>query len=266
MADLHKVLHIYDIVTCSNGGVADLIGGVVERRSEVQEVLRILTDTDLLGPVRIYRCSEGCKRVVTISQGRAKDLELQGGAIPILGNLDAVSDKGCTVKWDSSLAAQLAMAENRKKHVYIDSEGHPTVGIGFNLDKGTAKDQLSKLGLDIEDVKSGKVDLTDEQIDTLFAEDAKTAQDSVKKSIPDFDSLSEARQKALTDMAFNLGSLTGWPKFVEAVNAGDFDAAAKAAGTGKDGTSPSRWVTQVGDRAKRIIAQIKGDEAYAAPQ
>ena len=53
---------------------------------------------------------------------------------------------------------------------------------------------------------------------------------------------------------------------MKAVNAGDWSLAAKEAGSNAAGTGPSRWVTQVGRRAKRIIAQIKGDNAYAVPQ
>ena len=53
---------------------------------------------------------------------------------------------------------------------------------------------------------------------------------------------------------------------MKAVNAKDWAGAAREAGRNAKGTGPSKWVKQVGKRAKRIIAQIKGEEAYAEPQ
>ncbi len=257
--NLYKVLHYYDIISCNHGGQVELISTVLERRTEVEDDLKVVTDQDLYHRVTIFGCSLNCKHIVSIQQGLARDLVLKDDAIPILGNLSATTDKGCTVTWGSSLAAQLAVAEGRKPHKYIDSKGHPTVGIGFNLDKSSARSQMAGLGINYNAVRAGTQDLTDPQIDALFNEDTATAQASVKQSVPGFDSLSDTRQKALTDMVFNLGSLSGWPNFTKEINAGDFEAAAKNA-------SGSLWVTQVGNRARRIIAQLRGDEVYATPQ
>jgi hypothetical protein len=104
---LYKVLHYHDVIQCNHGGLVELISTVLERRTEVEDSLKAVTDQDLLHRVAIYGCSLDCKRIVSIQQGLAKDLELQAGAIPILGNLSATSDKGCTVTWGSSLAAQI---------------------------------------------------------------------------------------------------------------------------------------------------------------
>ncbi|MFT3764633.1 MAG: CHAP domain-containing protein [Minicystis sp.] len=58
-----------------------------------------MTDVDLLDRVTISGCSAGCTKIVDIPKGRAKDFELRGGAIPVLKNLQATTDKGCTVTW-----------------------------------------------------------------------------------------------------------------------------------------------------------------------
>lgn len=265
MAD-YKVLHHLDVLMCNHGGKVELIKAVKDRDTYILDNLRVVCDRDLLDTAKIYGCSSNCKTITVINVGLAKDTELEAGAIPILGDLEATTDKDCSVTWQSTLAGQLAFAEDRRTDMYIDSEDHPSIGIGFNLDKSGAREQIEALGLDYDKVYAGTQSLTEEQIDTLFAQDTKTAQDSARSYIPDFDNLSPERQKALTDMTFNLGSFSGWPKFVKAVNAGDWATAAKEAGTAADGTSTSKWVNQTGDRAKRIIAQIRGDLVFGTPQ
>jgi GH24 family phage-related lysozyme (muramidase) len=265
MADLYKVLHHLDVVVCSNGGFAELFTTVVERRTEVESTLRVLTDDDLYHHVKIYRCSLACSTIVSIEAGLARQLEVKGGAIPILGNLSATSNKGCKVTWSTKLADQLALEEKREKSMYVDSTGNPSVGIGFNMNKTTAQKQLEALGLNFKSVYTGKTALTDPQIDSLFQDDTDTAQATAKGEIPGFDSLSDARQNALTDATFNMGSFTKFPSFVRQMNAGNYSKAADELGLSTDGKSPSLWLTQTGQRAQRIIAQIRGDEVYGTP-
>jgi GH24 family phage-related lysozyme (muramidase) len=262
----YKVLHYLDILTCNHGGMVELYTTVKERNTEIQSSLRIVTDDDLLHHISIGHCSLQCSKIVSIEQGLALDYVLKDDAIPILGNLSATTNKGCTVKWDSSLAAQLAMAEGRKKKMYVDTAGHPTVGIGFNLDKSGAQGLIEAQGLDYQQVYNGTQELNDTQIDNLFAGDTATAQASAQSSITNFSSLTTEQQNALTDATFNMGSFSGWPNFVSAMNAGNFSKAADQLALGSDGKSPSKWVNQVGSRAKRIIAQIRGDAVFATPQ
>lgn len=263
---IHKYLHHYDILKCNHGGIVELITTVKDRGTYIEENLRPVCDQDLLRYAYIQGCGTGCRRITAITAGLAKDTELKGGVIPLLGNLQATTDKGGTVTWDRSLSAQVAAGEGKFYKMYKDSVGVPTIGIGFNLLKDNAASRINALGANYKDVLAGKEALTDAQIETLFQDDMRIAEASAKRSITSWDTLSPDRQKALTDMTFNLGSFTGWPSFVKAANAGDWAKAAKEAGTASDGKSPSKWVTQVGNRAKRIIAQIRGDEVYGAPQ
>jgi GH24 family phage-related lysozyme (muramidase) len=266
MAEIYKYLHHLDVLVCNHGGFVELIASVRNRKTFIEDDLRPVCDQDLLKFCYVFKCPTGCKRIVSIEEGLARDTELKAGAIPLLGNLKATTDKGGTVTWDNSLAAQLAIGEGKFKHKYIDSVGVPTVGIGFNMIKDHAKDRINATGADYDKVLAGKQDLSDDQINTLFKDDQTIAENSAKNSITDFDNLPADKQKALTDMTFNLGSFSHWPNFVKAVNAGDWAKAAKEAGTGKNGKGTSKWVKQVGNRAKRIIAQLRGDNVFGAPQ
>jgi GH24 family phage-related lysozyme (muramidase) len=266
MADLFKVLHHLDILKCNHGAVVEVYTTVLDRRSEIEDDLHILTDQDLLKRCYVQACPSGCRKIVSITLGYSKDLVLKDDAIPLLGNLEAVTDKQGIVKWDNSLSSQLAEEEGRYHKMYLDSVKVQTIGQGFNLKKDGAQRRIEALGLDYQKVFDGTQTIDDSQIDTLFADDTTIAQTSARKEFPGFDSMSEARQNALTDGTFNLGSFTNFPKFKAYMNAGDYKSAARELAVGADGKSKSKWLTQVGKRAERIIAQIRGDEVYAAPR
>lgn len=95
---VEKVVHYKDLLKCNHGGKVNL-DPTVERNTEIKEDLRIVTDIDLLDMVTITGCSIHCTKIVDIPVGRSRDVELTGGAIPVLKNLAATTDKGCVVKW-----------------------------------------------------------------------------------------------------------------------------------------------------------------------
>ncbi|MFI7609422.1 glycoside hydrolase family protein [Micromonospora sp. NPDC049366] len=151
-------------------------------------------------------------------------------------------------------------------HVYIDTKGHPTVGVGFNLDRPDARDLLTKVGANYDAVRAGTQDLTPHQIATLFEADFVAAAATVQRYIYNFDSLTPSRQAVLIDMAFNLGpaGFRGFRNMINAVNVGNWEAAARA-------MSQSLWATQVGIRAVQDIklmrqgAMCQDGDAPAAP-
>lgn len=129
------------------------------------------------------------------------------------------------------LAQELERDERRVKTVYLDSRGIATVGIGRNLkDRG----------------------LSDDEIDYLLANDIKLVESELDRNLPWWRNLSEARQRVLANMCFNLGisRLMGFKKMLAAVAYGDFDEAVVQM---KD----SAWATQVGQRAVRLAAMMK---------
>jgi lysozyme len=115
-------------------------------------------------------------------------------------------------------------------HVYLDSRGFPTAGIGHLLaGKGYRVGQ--------------KVSAA--QISAWFKQDVAGAISGAKKDIgPAYDHLNEARKMVVIDMVFNLGS-AGFGGFHATIHAIQTGAYAKAA----ENMLQSLWAKQVGNRA-----------------
>jgi GH24 family phage-related lysozyme (muramidase) len=150
--------------------------------------------------------------------------------------------------------------EGRRNHVYLDSHGHPTIGIGFNLDRADAREKIEDLGLDYDEVRAGNRDLTDDQIDQLFDADLDQAIDDAGQIISNFDSLPGARQTLVVDMIFNLGA-TGFSNFRRAISAIDNENWETAA----DEMQDSSWYHQVGRRARADVAAMRTADIETNP-
>ena len=139
--------------------------------------------------------------------------------------------------------------EGVKPHIYKDSLGIPTVGIGFNMMRPDARSILNRLGIDYNDVLSGSINLSDQQMRDLFIECLKIAYKDVKQYIPNYDSLPREIKLGLIDMSFNLGinRLSKFVKTKEYIAKGDFRSAANE-------LKNSKWASQVGNRARNIIS------------
>lgn len=145
--------------------------------------------------------------------------------------------------------------EGRRDEVYTDTEGHPTVGVGFNLDRDDARSALESIGLDYDKVRDGSQKLTDNQIDTLLDRDADTAIADAHSAVSNFDELTDGRQIALADMAFNLGGdgLSGFTNTLAAIQSGDWEQAAQE-------MENSRWYEQTGNRAVADIEMMRSGQ------
>lgn len=122
----------------------------------------------------------------------------------------------------------LAKHEGREDRVYIDTEGHPTIGIGFNLDRPDARRTLTALGLDFEQVRAGRQTLTGSQIDRLFERTIAEAVNGAKRQVKDFDSLPREVKTVVVDMVYQMGE-TGfrqWQQTRAAINRADYALAA----------------------------------------
>ncbi|MEZ0072587.1 glycoside hydrolase family protein [Planotetraspora sp. GP83] len=131
-------------------------------------------------------------------------------------------------------------------HVYPDSKGHPTVGVGFNLDRADAPALLQSVGANYAAVRAGTQNLTPLQITTLFEGDFYAAIANVKTVIYNFDRLTSSRQVVLIDMMYNMGpgKFRQFTRMIGAVNVGDFYRAGLE-------MKNSTWATQVKGRATR---------------
>jgi lysozyme len=122
--------------------------------------------------------------------------------------------------------------EDRKKKIYKCTAGKWTGGVGRNLED---------------------VGFSDDEIDLMFANDLKRAQDAASK-YPWFADLSEVRQAAVLDLLFNLGPtrFAGFRNFIQAMSLNQY---AWAAAELRD----SKWFSQVGRRGPRIASMIRND-------
>lgn len=133
-----------------------------------------------------------------------------------------------------ALTSDLIRDEKFVPHAYRDSRGYLTIGIGRMVD--------SRLG--------GGITLDEAKI--LLAHDIARVTAELETRLPYWPELSDARQRALANMAFNLGipRLMEFRRMFAALADGDYDAAAAEA-------LDSRWARQVGGRADRIAAMIR---------
>lgn len=131
----------------------------------------------------------------------------------------------------AKLVEQLIDHEGEKLFPYVDTVGKTTVGVGRNLtDVGISKEE-SRI---------------------LLANDIKKVVAGLDAALPWWDSLSEARQRVLADMAFNLGlkGLLGFKNTLALIQRGDYDEAA-------DNMLLSKWATQVGRRATTLAGMMR---------
>ena len=154
----------------------------------------------------------------------------------------------------AKLKAMLVKHEGKEAKVYKDTEGHPTIGVGFNLDRKDAKAKIEALGLDFAKIKAGTQTLSEGQIDKLLAADTDVAIADCQAVFPKFTDLSDVRQRVFADMMFNLGKpkFEEFKKMIAAVKTSDF---AKAAEEMKD----SKWYKQVGNRGKDLEKMLRND-------
>lgn len=129
------------------------------------------------------------------------------------------------------LKSDLRCDEGVRSKPYKDTVGKTTIGVGRNLDD---------------------VGISDTEIDLLLTNDVLRAISALDTALPWVSTLSEPRQRALTNMAFNMGigGLLGFKNALAKLQTGDFIGAA-------DEFLASRWAAQVGARATRLTELIR---------
>lgn len=130
-----------------------------------------------------------------------------------------------------ALRKQLIEHEGLRLRPYRDTVGKLTIGVGRNLDD---------------------VGITEAEALALLDNDIKRAAADLDRALPFWRELSEVRQRALLDMAFNLGitRLLGFRKMIDALQRGEYCRAAAEA-------MDSKWARQVGRRARNIATMIR---------
>lgn len=134
-----------------------------------------------------------------------------------------------------TLRQELVRDEGLRLVAYRDSVGLWTIGVGHLL--GTSP-RMSNI--------------TAREAYALMEADIDDALKVVLRLVPAFDALSDGRQRALANMAFNLGDrLEQFIHFLTAVRAADWIAAASE-------MMLSKWARQVGARALRLHDLVLG--------
>lgn len=138
----------------------------------------------------------------------------------------------------------IANYERPMLHVYPDSKGHPTVGIGLNLDRPDARARLTAVGANYDQLRAGTANLTDAQMNQLFDQDLNQAIAGARGLVPTFDQLTPARQFVIVDMVFNMGvaNVGRFQRMLAQIAAQNWAAAANE-------MRASQWHQQVGQRA-----------------
>lgn len=134
----------------------------------------------------------------------------------------------------TKLEEDLRRDEGVRKFPYLCTADKMTIGVGRNLDD---------------------VGLSEDEIEYLLRNDIERVINELYNRIDFFDTLSEPRQRALTNMAFQLGinGLMKFKKMWAALEVGHYDRAATEA-------LDSKWARQTPQRAGRIVKVIKTGE------
>jgi len=157
------------------------------------------------------------------------------------------------MSWQRDVVAKLIEFEGSVPHMYLDSVGLVTVGVGSLLRTPEQAEALPFVSRETGERvaaehiraeweklsrmeqnnyaagyyrKHTNLELPDEAIEHQVIHHMEDFIDGLRRSFPDFDSYPEQARKAILDMTFNLGLngvLTKFPSFVAAFRAQDWD-------------------------------------------
>ena len=140
---------------------------------------------------------------------------------------------------EDALRLELIRDEGKRLTPYKDTMGFWTVGIGHQLKRGEPRAQI-----------------TERQCLEYLIGDVVDAEQKLDSMLPGWRNHGDARQRALVNLAFNLG--WGLKRFVNFLAAMEYENYAAAGRYLRD----SKWAEQVKSRAPRIIHMIVTDTAW----
>lgn len=137
----------------------------------------------------------------------------------------------------NALRAQLIQDEGLRLKSYRDSVGKLTIGVGRNLDD---------------------VGISESEALMMLENDIERACADLDSKLPWWRGMSDARQEVLANLCFNMGigrsdpphGLLSFRNTLAVMERGDYEAAA-------NGMGASKWATQVGVRATRLIEMMR---------
>lgn len=144
-------------------------------------------------------------------------------------------------------ATMLRRNEGVHAEAYTDSEGNPTIGVGFNLSRPDALKLLKAVGA----TRNGT--LSPRQIEDLLDGDLTEVLQDLVTLFPAFGTMPERAQLVLIDLRFNCGpgGLRTFVNTMQAFKTAQWHDAARR-------LEQSQWASQVGDRASRAVGLLRG--------
>lgn len=140
----------------------------------------------------------------------------------------------------------IVLGEDDLLHVYYDTRGIPTIGVGINMLVADVPALCQKCGADYNALLNGTADLTPEQDHFLYEQKAIQTIEWLSRLFPAYFTYSLPREIALLDMGYNLGEpkFRGFRMMISAILQGDWAQASEQA-------IRSEWDREVGARAHR---------------
>ena len=137
----------------------------------------------------------------------------------------------------TNIVDQLKRDEGLRLDIYDDDRGFRTVGYGHNLDANPIPDLVTPI--------------TEVQATQILGKDVERISTYLQRQLPWVTTLDDARHGVLQNMAFNMGvpGLLEFHHDIADTQAGNY---VKSAADMKD----SKWYTEVGDRAVRLVEQM----------
>lgn len=160
------------------------------------------------------------------------------------------------------LRAELSRDEGTKYRFYIDTEGHPSIGTGRNLDsarsgpkgtRGISERETRELKITRASVMANGI--TPAQSRALLDNDIDNVLADLDRALPWWRQMDGVRQRVLANMCFNLGitKLLGFKNTLRFMEMKQYAAAAH-------NMLVSKWAGQVHDRADRLAdLMVKGE-------
>lgn len=138
----------------------------------------------------------------------------------------------------TNIIDQLKRDEGFRPNIYVDTKGKHTIGYGHNLDANP----IPALVTPISEVLAIQ----------FLGVDVERISRQLQLQLPWVVSLDDARHGVLQNMSFNLGAggLMEFHHDIADTQAGNYDKAAAD-------MQASAWYTEVGDRAVRLVKQMK---------
>lgn len=160
------------------------------------------------------------------------------------------------------------LSEGFRPYSYDDPRGFRTIGIGFNMDRpGAQEDMAALLGVDPDRYSrlyAGEERLSDEEIDLLAQADMQAARDNTDRNLPWLSEGPEVGREAFQEMAFQMGTegMLGFKDTIALAKNGEW---AKAA----DEVMNSAMARQTPARANKyreMFLQAAEDSAVKKPE